>query len=97
MGVVMEMAARAYKGEPARSRAKKKAGRKEGRNITLHFSAEAMEKLTEIQEETAATSYAEVVRNALRMYDWMVKQKAAGVELLIKEPGQEIVRIELML
>jgi hypothetical protein len=42
--------------------------------IQFDFTAESMKRLEELKEKTDATTKAEVVRNALKLYEWFVTQ-----------------------
>ncbi len=42
--------------------------------IQFDFTAESMKRLEELKEKTDATTKAEVVRNALKLYEWFVSQ-----------------------
>jgi len=50
-------------------------------NVTLRFTGEALQRLTALKQDTGADSYNEVVGNALRLYEWMIKMKIAGVDI----------------
>ena len=64
---------------------------REGANVAL--AGRRMEKL---KEKTHARSYAELIRDALRAYEWMVDEKDAGHEVgAIK--GKEIVNVVKLL
>ena len=55
--------------------------RAEPKRIQFEFSPEAVERLNEIKEMSQAGSYAELVRNALRVYEWAIKTERAGREI----------------
>lgn len=42
--------------------------------LQFDFSPEALQRLDEIKEKTQATTRAETVRNALRLYEWFVNE-----------------------
>jgi hypothetical protein len=42
--------------------------------IQFDFTAESMKRLEDLKEKTDATTKAEVVRNALKLYEWFVTQ-----------------------
>jgi hypothetical protein len=61
----------------------------EGRSTTrvqLEMPPQAMERLQRLKERTEAASYAEVIRNALRLYEAMVAEAEQGREFAIKTP-----------
>lgn len=48
------------------------------RHVGLDFSGEAFAVLQRMKTQTNAKDNAEVLRNALRLYDWFLQQQAAG-------------------
>lgn len=42
--------------------------------IQFDFTAESMKRLEDLKEKTDATTKAEVVRNALKLYEWFVRE-----------------------
>lgn len=58
----------------------------EGKRIQFEFSADAMRRLNHMKEQADAASYAELVRNSLRVYEWLLKQQEAGYDIgLVKD------------
>ena len=53
----------------------------ESKRIQFEFSADALERMERLKEKTQARSYAELIRDALRAYEWMVEEKEAGNEV----------------
>jgi hypothetical protein len=50
-----------------------------------------MERLKALREKTEAASYAEVIRNALRLYEALIKEAEGGHQLHIKDrEGREV-------
>jgi hypothetical protein len=43
-----------------------------------------MERLKALREKTEATSYAEVIKNSLRLYEALIKEAEGGNQLCIK-------------
>jgi hypothetical protein len=43
-----------------------------------------MERLKALKDKTEAASYAEVIKNALRLYEALIGEAEAGQEVLIK-------------
>lgn len=63
--------------------------------LQLDFSPEAFARLEEIKRLSDARTNAEVVRNALRVYEWFLRQKKAEYELhLVK--GDTVKEVELV-
>ncbi len=57
--------------------------------IQFDFTAESMKRLENLKEVTDATTKAEVVRNALRLYEWFVTQIDPNSTLEIKDKEGE--------
>jgi hypothetical protein len=45
-----------------------------------------MERLKALKDKTEAASYAEVIKNSLRLYEALIGEAEAGNEVLIKSP-----------
>ena len=61
----------------------------EGRSTTrvqLEMPPQAMDRLQRLKDRTEAASYAEVIRNALRLYEALVTEAEMGREFAIKSP-----------
>ncbi len=54
--------------------------------VQLEMPPQAMERLQGLKERTEAASYAEVIRNALRLYEALVTEAEMGREFAIKSP-----------
>jgi metal-responsive CopG/Arc/MetJ family transcriptional regulator len=68
----------------------------ESKRIQFEFSADALDRMERLKEKTHARSYAELIRDALRAYEWMVEEKEAGRDIgAIK--GKEIVNVVKLL
>jgi len=64
--------------------------------VQLDFTPEALERLREIKEMAEAKTNAEVVRNALRLYEWFLKQKRDNYTLqLVKD--NKVKEVEIVL
>lgn len=55
--------------------------RGETKRIQFEFSAEALQRLNKMRDQTDAASYAELVRDALRVYEWVIDQQRAGNDI----------------
>ena len=75
---------------------KQEERRAESRRIQFEFSAEAFERLEKLKEATKASSYAEVVRDALRVYEWVVEETNEGNDIGAIR-GKEIVHVVKLL
>lgn len=61
----------------------------EGRATTrvqLEMPPQAMDRLQRLKDKTEAASYAEVIRNAIRVYEALVAEAEKGHEFAIKSP-----------
>ncbi len=63
--------------------------------LQIDFSPEAHERLMRIRERSEAATNAEVVRNALRLYDWFLEQRARNSRLQLVE-GDTVKEIEVL-
>jgi hypothetical protein len=62
--------------------------RTEPKRIQFEFSRDAVERLDKVKRETNASSYAELVRNALRVYEWVIETERKGFEIgVVKDDG----------
>jgi len=57
------------------------------KRIQMDMPPRSVERLKRLQEITEATSYAEVMRNALRLYEAMIDEVEAGHEIMIRREG----------
>jgi hypothetical protein len=64
--------------------------------VQLEFTQEAFDRMLQIKEMANATTNAEVVRNALRVYEWFLRQKAENNRLQLVKDNQ-VREVELML
>lgn len=53
--------------------------------VQLELQLRAMERLQAMKEKTEAVSYAEVVKNALRLYEALIEEVEKGNEFLMRE------------
>lgn len=64
--------------------------------VQLDFTPEALERLRQIKDMAEAKTNAEVVRNALRLYEWFLRQKQENYKLqLVKDNMVKEVEIVL--
>jgi hypothetical protein len=72
--------------------AKEAAMTKKTTRVQLELPQSSYERLKQLQERTEATSYAEVIRNALRLYEGLLKEADAGNDVVVRQAnGGEIV------
>jgi hypothetical protein len=63
--------------------------------VQLELAEKSFERLTLLKEKTEATSYAEVMKNALRLYESIIAQHEAGKRLFLRSPDGQITEYEL--
>ena len=64
--------------------------------VQFDFSPQAFKRLENIRKLAEARSNAEVVRDALRVYEWFIEQKRANNKLQVVT-GDTIKEVELLL
>src|SRR5262249_39019742 len=62
--------------------------KRELKRVQMDMPAKTVERLKRLMKETEATSYAEVVRNALRLYEALFKEVSSGNEIMIRRDGK---------
>ena len=73
------------------------AGERSTTRVQLEMPPQAMERLQRLKEKTEAASYAEVIRNALRLFEALVEEHAKGAEFALKQPSGETVAYKIFL
>ena len=63
--------------------------------VQLEMPPQAMDRLQRLKEKSEAASYAEVIRNALRLYEALVDEHEQGSEFSLKRPNGEIVAYKI--
>jgi IS1 family transposase len=53
--------------------------------VQLELPERSMTRLSSLKEATESSSYAEVMKNALRLYEDVIKEVEEGKELLLKD------------
>jgi hypothetical protein len=74
------------------------AGEESGRATTrvqLEMPPQAMERLQRLKDRTEAASYAEVIRNALRLFEALVEEHEKGAEFSLKRSDGETVAYKI--
>lgn len=59
--------------------------------VQMDLQERSMQRLMRLKEVTEAASYAEVVRNALRLYEAMIMEAEGGATFFVQKPGGELV------
>ena len=65
--------------------------------VQLEMPPQAMERLQRLKERTEATSYAEVIRNALRLFEALVEEHEKGSEFALKRSDGETLAYKIFL
>lgn len=58
------------------------------KRIQMDMPPRSVERLKRLQEVTEAASYAEVMKNALRLYEALIEEVEVGHEIMVRR-GQE--------
>lgn len=65
--------------------------------VQLDFPPRSMERLNALKVKTEASSYAEVVKNALRLYEALIEETEAGKQFLIRDANGTVAPYKLFL
>jgi len=66
--------------------------------VQLEMPPQAMERLTRLKEKTEAASYAEVIRNALRVFEALIDEhEMRGAEFQLKRSNGETVAYKIFI
>ncbi len=65
--------------------------------VQLEMPPQAMERLQRLKEKTEAASYAEVIRNALRLFEALVEEHEKGSEFALKRADGETMAYKIFL
>jgi len=71
------------------------AGERATTRVQLEMPPQAMERLQKMKDRTEAASYAEVIRNALRLFEALVDEHEKGAEFSLKRPDGEVVQYKI--
>lgn len=63
--------------------------------VQLEMPPQAMERLQRLKEHTEAASYAEVIRNALRLFEALIDEHEKGAEFSLKRADGETVAYKI--
>jgi Arc/MetJ-type ribon-helix-helix transcriptional regulator len=63
--------------------------------VQLEMPPQAMERLQKLKDRTEAASYAEVIRNALRLFEALVDEHEKGAEFSLKRADGEVVQYKI--
>jgi hypothetical protein len=65
--------------------------------VQLEMPPQAMVRLQKLKERTEAASYAEVIRNALRLFEALVEEHDKGADFFLRRPDGESVQYKIFL
>lgn len=65
--------------------------------VQLEMPPQAMARLQKMKDRSEAASYAEVIRNALRLYEALVDEHEKGSEFSLKRANGEIVQYNVFI
>lgn len=65
--------------------------------VQLDLTPRSMNLLAELKDKTEASSYAEVIRNALKLYDGLITEAEAGAEFYLKDKQGKLVPFKMFL
>ena len=71
------------------------AGERATTRVQLEMPPQAMERLQKLKDRIEAASYAEVIRNALRLFEALVDEHEKGAEFSLKRPDGEVVQYKI--
>ncbi len=80
-----------------RDEATPESGERSTTRVQLEMPPQAMERLTRLKEKTEAASYAEVIRNALRVFEALAEEHDKGSEFLLKRSDGQTVAYRIFL
>ncbi len=63
--------------------------------VQLELPPQAMDRLTRLKDRTEAASYAEVIRNALRLFEALIDEHEKGAEFSLKRADGETVAYKI--
>ncbi len=63
--------------------------------VQLEMPPQAMERLQRLKEHTEAASYAEVIRNALRVFEALMEEHEKGAEFMLKRADGDMVSYKI--
>lgn len=60
------------------------------KRVQLDMPEQSLARLQALKVKTEATSYSEVVRNALRLYETMIEEADKGSAFLVRDPDGKL-------
>jgi hypothetical protein len=68
---------------------------KTSKRVQLELPEKSMDRLLSLKEKTEAASYAEVIKNALRLYENMINQHENGNRFFLKDSNGSITEYQV--
>jgi hypothetical protein len=65
--------------------------------VQLDFAPRSMERLNTLKEKTESSSYAEVVKNALKLYEGLIEEVESGKQFLVRDENGVVAPYKLFL
>ena len=65
--------------------------------VQLDFAPRSMDRLNALKERTEASSYAEVVKNALKLYEGLIDEVEGGKQFFVRDAEGVLVPYKLFL
>lgn len=65
--------------------------------LQFEFSADTYERLAHMKGKAGAASFAELVRDALRVYEWLLDQEKEGYDLALVKDGKLVKGVKFLL
>lgn len=62
-----------------------------GKKIQIEFSPHAIQELEQLKKQTDATSYAQVLRSALRIYSWCMEHQQENRKIYAKSTDEQVI------
>ena len=78
-----------------RGESEAETGERSTTRVQLEMPPQAMERLQKLKDRTEAASYAEVIRNALRLFEALVDEHEKGAEFSLKRADGEVVQYKI--
>lgn len=66
------------------------SGKRGKERVQLDFSPDSLERLEKLKERVGASTRAEVIRQALRLYEWFINETEPDSTILILDREDEI-------
>jgi hypothetical protein len=81
----------------ARAKPKVKADEQAKTRVQFDLSPRAVNVLNELKDKTGAGSYAEVIRNAIKLYDGLITEVENGAEFMIRNKDGSVSPFKMFL